>query len=103
MQDITSMVLGRKPNMTRTEIYLEASRQLAEGEQDYSCIAINRVNHDWYMIFTRLDPVVKAYCGVFNPDHEYDEFPRIVGSDEDPRNLRVMMTSLMAVCWEDFQ
>ena len=89
--------------MNKTELYLEASRQLAEGEQDYSCIAINRLNHKWFTILTRHDLEVKAYCDVFNHDLDYAEFCERVASDENPRNLRVMMTSLMAVCWEDFQ
>ena len=89
--------------MTKTELYLEASRQLAEGEQTYSCLAISRLTPDWILTLTHETPEVKAYCDVFNHDLDYAEFCERVASDENPRNLRVMMTSLMAVCWEDFQ
>ena len=89
--------------MTKTEIYLEASRRLAEYEEDYSCIAIGMLNPNWCLIWTKEDPLVKAYCAVFNPDRPYEVFDGYVNDDKDPRNLRVMMTSLMAVCWQDFQ
>ncbi|KKL24126.1 hypothetical protein LCGC14_2418490 [marine sediment metagenome] len=89
--------------MTKTELYLEASRQLAEGEQTYSCLAISRLTPDWILTLTHETPEVKAYCEVFNTDILFRDFTFHVDQDEDPRNLRVMMTSLMAYCWEDFQ
>ena len=95
--------------MTKTELYLEASRQLAEYEETYSCLAISRLVPKWCLPLTESTPEVKAYCEVFNTDVEgiallaYCDFPDRINGNEDPRNLRVMMTSLMAVCWKDFQ
>ena len=89
--------------MTKKEVYLEASRKLAEGEQTYSCVAISRLLPEWWAISTEHTPEVKAYCEVFNTNLPYSDFPRRINGDKNPRNLRVMMTSLMAVCWKDFQ
>ncbi len=89
--------------MTKRQLYLEASRRLAEGEQDYSCNAIGSLTRNYSSQLTRQIQEVKEYCEVFNTGHFYDEFVYKVVSSKNSRNLRVMMTSLMAVCWRDFQ
>ena len=94
--------------MNNTEIYLEASRRLAEGEDDYACNAIWRVaksNGDNSIAPQETMEVIQ-YCSVFN-DGDYWGFSGLVNragtTPAAARNLRVMMTSLMAVCWQDFK
>ena len=103
MQDIASVVFGRKPDMNKRQLYLEASRQLAQDEERYSCIAIGRLTSSYITTLTEYIDEVKAYCSVFDDNEQFRSFVNLVENSEDPQNLRVIMTSLMAVCWQDFQ
>ena len=91
---------------SRTNIYLEASRMIAEDECTYSCLAICHANlqdlpHPYH---DSLD--VQAYANVFS-EHGIKGWDKRLASlgltKQELVNLRVMMTSLMAVCWKDFQ
>ena len=92
--------------MTKKELYLEASRRLAEDEETYSCNSIAHLSPDYRQHANSSiasTPEVEAYCSVFDENNYFYGFVKLVGADEDSKNLRVMMTSLMAVCWQDFQ
>jgi len=89
--------------MNKTERYLEAARRLAEDEEEYSCVAIGHLVYSYGSTSLDQIPEVKAYCAVFNANSDFDLFADYVINDKDPKNLRVMMTCLMAVCWQDFK
>jgi len=91
---------------SRTNIYLEASRMIAEDECTYSCLAICHASlpdlpNPYYESLA-----VQAYTNVFS-EHGLINWDKRLASlgltKQELVNLRVMMTSLMAVCWKDFQ
>jgi len=93
---------------TPRQIYLEAARLVAEGKFLYSCHAVQSANDNTEGIWEICshDPFVVKYSKVFSPTGSYHGFAESleeIHDDAEEQNVRVLMTSLMAVCWRDFE
>jgi len=91
---------------TIRQIYLEAARSIAEGEHLYSCHAVHDASNSPVWTPTYKNPDIVKYCKVFSPTGSYYEFARFleeIHDDDEERNIRVLMLTLMAVCWRDFE
>ena len=91
--------------MTPRQVYLEAARMLAEEESNFSCFAIREVEGGRYF---SPHPFTEKYQEVFFPQGDSLDFcdaVELFGGVKTPkaRNLRVLMTTLMAVSWRDFE
>ena len=75
---------------TRKQIYLGAARSVAEGKEQYSCLAIARQHAD----YERFD-AVQEYLGMFAADAREGFMTDILRSGH-PRHLRVMLLCFMA-------
>jgi hypothetical protein len=80
---------------TRRQIYIEAARLVDAGDEEFSCVAIDRVLGSGWRTKERL-----AYNAVFNPFADGDPngylWPLV------SRRVRVLLLCLMAECWRDF-
>ena len=94
--------------MTPKALYLEAARKIAEGEEKYSCYAImSGTTHGFYSPPWEIENI-KKYCEIFGPGGGYYGFVSeiINATNNDPKkmtNLRVLLLTLMAACWKDFE
>ena len=94
--------------MTPKQVYLEAARSIAEGEypgENFSCCIIG---YEEGLGFGSVDsPLAQCYIRVFSPESDSYGFAHKVGDIPSEggkrRNLRVLMLTLMAVCWRDFK
>ncbi len=87
------------------QVYLEAARMLGEGESKFSCFAVEEAGG-------RSDPsllqLLVNYQMTFFPEGNSISFCDAVedfagDGTKKATNLRVLMTTLMAVCWKDFR
>lgn len=95
-------------NMTPKQVYLESARRIADGEysgENWSCCIIGYVEGLGHNSVE--SPLAQRYGRVFHPEGSSYDFSHEVckvtdrGGKRD--NLRVLMLSLMAVCWRNFQ
>ncbi len=91
--------------MTKRQRYLYAYKQIATGKERFSCHAVGRLNPRQ----TAKDTLeVRAYQAVFCPEGDDMDFlfkiQRVTCKNtQESINLRVLMLSLMAVCYKDFE
>ncbi|KKK73443.1 hypothetical protein LCGC14_2893760 [marine sediment metagenome] len=90
---------------TPQQVYLEAARMLAEGESEFSCFAVEEAGGASDLFLFQLSV---NYLTTFSSGGNSISFCDAIedfaeGDEEKANNLRVLMTTLMAVCWKDFR
>ena len=87
---------------TPTQVYLKAAWLVAKGKRRFSCHAIADVETDYGW------PLTKSYQDVFFPGGDSmafaEEVEKFAGAfTAEVGDFRVLMLTLMAACWKDFQ
>ncbi len=98
-----------------TEGYLEAARKVEQGEEIFSCNAVQAAFASSWCSLKMKDKYLKVFCP--KKERHYNRSDALLqqirmygrsgggwmGNHNAETNLRVLMLALMAVCWKDFQ
>lgn len=84
-----------------TKIYLEAARSIAEGEDCYSCLAVDRASSPRSDDESSLwSPAVEFYRDCMLDGHGWSAVPWGI-SWEKRKSVRILLLCLMATAWRN--